>query len=225
MNTGHATHKDMAGTTDGIAFLRKREAFPDIYKIPLPSGMRYTPSVLPPVSYTPRVMKRYCQLFFDLACPYPDLMTVQMIAELSGYSTKTVPTWTAAGHLRWFRNGMKYYAPKELVIEHLMSEDFRIPILRGLGSLGKWADLHLAFMKEHQTHAYVEMLFADKRVPYLREFNEQAAKRFQRMVTEMQQTEGVTEQLKAKDQLSWVQRMNEIASRAKETVLKEMVYR
>lgn len=34
-------------------------------------------------------------------------------------------TWTAVGYLRWFRNGMKYYAPKELVIEHLMSEDFR----------------------------------------------------------------------------------------------------
>ena len=70
-------------------------------------------------------MKRYRQLLFDLARPYPDLMTVQMIAELTGYSTKTVHTWTAAGHLRWFRNGMKYYAPKELVIKHLMSEDFR----------------------------------------------------------------------------------------------------
>ena len=80
-------------------------------------------------------------------------------------------------------------------------------------------------MKDHQTHTYVEMLFADKLVSYLREFNEQAEERFRRMVTEMQQTEGVTEQLKAKDQLAWVQRMNEIASRAEETVLTEMVYR
>lgn len=94
-----------------------------------------------------------------------------------------------------------------------------------LGSFGKWADLHLTFMKEYQTHAYVEMLFADKLVSYLREFNEQAEERFQQMVTEMQQTEDVTEQLKAKDQLAWVQRMNEIASSAEETVLKEMVYR
>lgn len=92
-------------------------------------------------------------------------------------------------------------------------------------SLGKWADMHLAFMKEYQTHAYVEMLFVDKLVSYLRKFNEQAEERFQRMVTEMRQTEGVTEQLKAKDQLAWIQRMNEIASRAEETVLKEMVYR
>ena len=94
-----------------------------------------------------------------------------------------------------------------------------------LGSLGKWADMHLAFMKEHQTHAYVEMLFADKLVSYLREFNEQAEERFQRIIEQMTQAEGVTEQLKAKDQLAWVQRMNEIAVRVKEAVLTEMVYR
>ncbi len=94
-----------------------------------------------------------------------------------------------------------------------------------LGSLGKWADMHLAFMKEHQTHAYVEMLIADKLVSYLREFNEQTEERFQRIIEQMTQAEGVTEQLKAKDQLAWVQKMNEIASRAKEAVLTEMVYR
>lgn len=83
----------------------------------------------------------------------------------------------------------------------------------------------LAFMKEHQTHAYVEMLFADKLVSYLREFNEQADERFQQIIGQMTQAEGVTEQLKAKDQLAWVQKMNEIAGRAKEAVLTEMVYR
>ena len=94
-----------------------------------------------------------------------------------------------------------------------------------LGSLGKWADMHLAFMKEHQPHAYVEMLIADKLVSYLQEFNKQAKERFQRIIEQMTQAEGVTEQLKAKDQLAWVQKMNEIAGRAKEAVLTEMVYR
>ncbi len=94
-----------------------------------------------------------------------------------------------------------------------------------LGSLGIWADMHLAFMKEHQHHAYVEMLLADKLVSYLREFNEQAEERFQRIIEQMTQAEGVTEQLKAKDQLAWVQKMNEIAGRAEEAVLTEMVYR
>lgn len=113
-------------------------------------------------------------------------------------------------------------------IHYRLHGDFYFPDFTDpeeLGSLGKWADLHLAFMKEHQTHAYVEMLFADKLVSYLRTFNVQAEERFRRMVAEMQQTEGVTEQLKAKDQLSWIQRMNGIAGRAEEAVLTEMVYR
>ncbi len=101
--------------------------------------------------------------------------------------------------------------------------DFTDP--QELGSIGIWADMHLAFMKEHQTHAYVEMLFADKLVSYLREFNEQAEERFQRIIERMTQAEGVTEQLKEKDQLAWVQKMSEIAGRAKEAVLTEMVYR
>jgi len=113
-------------------------------------------------------------------------------------------------------------------IHYRLHGDFYFPNFTDpeeLGSLGKWADLHLAFMKDHQTHAYVEMLFADKLVSYLREFNEQAEERYQRIIGQMTQAEGVTEQLKAKDQLAWIQRMNEIASRAEENVLTEMVYR
>ena len=52
-------------------------------------------------------------------------MTVQMIAELTGYSVKTVRRWTAFGYIRWFQNGLRHLAPKELVIRHMMSEEFR----------------------------------------------------------------------------------------------------
>lgn len=113
-------------------------------------------------------------------------------------------------------------------IHYRLHGDFYFPYFtdpKELGSLGKWADIHLAFMKEHQPHAYVEMLFADKLVPYLREFNEQAEERFQLIMTEMQQTEGVTEQLKKENQLEWVRRMNDIAARATEIVLDELVNR
>ena len=65
------------------------------------------------------------RLLEELARPYPDLMTVQMIAELTGYSVKTVRSWTAFGHIRWFQNGLRHLAPTELVIRHMMSEDFR----------------------------------------------------------------------------------------------------
>ena len=93
------------------------------------------------------------------------------------------------------------------------------------GSLGRWADLHLAFLKEHQPHAYVEMLFANKLVPYLCDFQAQTEKRYQQMVEQMRQDEGVTEELKARDPMAWVGRMNGIAARAREMVMEEWVNR
>lgn len=113
-------------------------------------------------------------------------------------------------------------------IHYRLHGDFYFPDFTDpeeLGSLGKWADMHLTFMKEHQTHVYVEMLFVDKLVPYLREFNKQAEERFQRMVAEMQQTEGVIEQLKEENQLEWVRRMNDITARTRKIVLDELVNR
>ena len=113
-------------------------------------------------------------------------------------------------------------------IHYTLIGDYYFPDVRSsedCGSFGKWADLHLAYMKENDSHAYVQMLMADRLVPYLQEFNDQVEKRMQRFVEQMRQTEGVTEELKARDPMEWVRRMNGIAARAEEVVLQEMVYR
>ena len=65
------------------------------------------------------------------------------------------------------------------------------------------------------------MLFADKLVPYLRDFQTQTEERYQRMVEQMRQAEGVTEKLKTHDPMAWVGRMNGIAARAREMVMEE----
>ena len=85
--------------------------------------------------------------------------------------------------------------------------------------------MHLAYMKENDPHAYVQLLMADRLVPYLQAFNAQAEERMQRLVEQMKQTKGVTEGLKARDPMEWVRRMNGIAARAEEIVMQEMVYR
>ena len=121
---GQATHKYTIRTRDAITFLRRRDTCPDAFRVTIRSG-KARPFVHPSIAYTQRVMQRYQRLLEELAWPYPDLMTVQMIAELTGYSVKTVRRWTAFGHIRWFQNGLKHLAPKELVIRHMMSEDFR----------------------------------------------------------------------------------------------------
>ena len=113
-------------------------------------------------------------------------------------------------------------------IHYTLIGDYYFPDVRSpedCGSFGRWADLHLAYMKEHDFHAYVQLLMADRLVPYLQAFNAQAEERMQRLVEQMKQTEGVTEGLKARDPMEWVRRMGGIAARAEESVLQEMVYR
>ena len=113
-------------------------------------------------------------------------------------------------------------------IHYTLIGDYYFPDVRSpedCGAFGRWADLHLAHMKEHDSHAYVQLLMADRLVPYLQAFNAQAEERMQRLVEQMKQTEGVTEALKARDPMEWVRRMNGIAARAEESVLQEMVYR
>ena len=85
--------------------------------------------------------------------------------------------------------------------------------------------MHLAFMKEHDFHAYVQLFMADRLVPYMQAFNAQAEERAQRLMEQMKQTEGVTEALKAREPMEWVRRMSGIAARTEEIVLQEMVYR
>ena len=69
------------------------------------------------------------------------------------------------------------------------------------------------------------MHFADKLVPYLRDFQAQTEERYQRLVEQMRQAEGVTEELKARDPMAWVGRMNGIAARAREMVMEEWANR
>ena len=123
-SNGQATHKYAIRIRDVIAFLRRQDACPDAFRVTVRNG-KARPFAHPSIDYTHRVMQRYQRLLEELALPYPDLMTVQMIAELTGYSVKTVRSWTAFGHIRWFQNGLRHLAPKELVIRHMMSEDFR----------------------------------------------------------------------------------------------------
>ena len=56
---------------------------------------------------------------------YPDLMTAAAISQLTGYSKKTVLTWASLGVIRWFKNAQQQYTPKELVMKHLLSREFR----------------------------------------------------------------------------------------------------
>lgn len=90
--------------------------------------------------------------------------------------------------------------------------------------IGVWGQRHLHYLKEYHKGVYLNLLTSGRLNDYLAGIEEQAQKRFERIVEQMAESEGITEQLKATDQVAWVGEMNNIWSRAREVVNAELIY-
>lgn len=90
--------------------------------------------------------------------------------------------------------------------------------------IGVWGQRHRRYLKEHRRATYATLLTSGKLNSYLADLDRQAEELFLRLVKQMVEAEGVTEQLKASNQMEWVSRMNNIRSRAMEIVNCELIY-
>ena len=90
--------------------------------------------------------------------------------------------------------------------------------------IGIFGQRHLRYLKEHRRIVYVKLLTSGKLNSYLADIDEQAQKMLFRLVEQMKQTQGITEQLKAENALEWTGRMNNIRACAMEIVNKEIIY-
>lgn len=90
--------------------------------------------------------------------------------------------------------------------------------------IGVWGQRHKRYLKEHKRAAYITLLTSGRLNSYLADIEEQAQERFERIVEQMKLTRGITEQLKAENQMEWVARMNNIQACAREIVDREIVY-
>lgn len=90
--------------------------------------------------------------------------------------------------------------------------------------IGVWGQRHRRYLKEHRRATYTALLASGKLNSYLADIDRQAEELFSRLVKQMAEAEGVTEQLKADNQMEWVGRMNNIRSRAMEIVSNELIY-
>ena len=90
--------------------------------------------------------------------------------------------------------------------------------------IGVWGQRHWRYLKEHHRATYAILLTSGKLNSYLANIDRQAEELFSRLVKQMAETEGVTETLKAANQMEWVDRMNSIRSRAMEIVNSELIY-
>ncbi|MBQ3194374.1 MAG: TnpV protein [Oscillospiraceae bacterium] len=106
--------------------------------------------------------------------------------------------------------------------------DYYIPVL-SLSSeeqrpIGKWGRMHRDYIKEHRPILFNDLILSGQLWTYLADLNEQAQERLSLIIDQMKEAEGVTEELKASNQMAWVGAMNSIRNRAEEIILREMIY-
>lgn len=90
--------------------------------------------------------------------------------------------------------------------------------------IGVWGQRHKRYLKEHKRAVYITLLTRGRLNSYLADIEEQAQERFERIVEQMKQAQGITEQLKADDTLEWIGRMNNVQVCAREIVDAELIF-
>ena len=113
-------------------------------------------------------------------------------------------------------------------IDCVLVRDYYIPDLKlphEERPIGKYGRMHREYLKEHNPMMFNDLVLDGQIWTYLADLNEQAQERLSLIVEQMKAAEGVTEELKAADQMAWIRAMNSIHNRAEEIVLEEIVYR
>ena len=102
--------------------------------------------------------------------------------------------------------------------------NLKLPEEEKQANIGVWGMRHKRFLKENHRVLYANLMTSGKLVAYLDDIDQQATDMFLRLVKELAEKENVTEELKAIDQMLWVQKMNNIRNRATEIVNAELIY-
>ena len=116
---------------------------------------------------------------------------------------------------------------RENGIDYILAGDYYIPDIQlpeEPRPIGRFGLLHRDFLEECHPIRFQRIVLSGNLKTYLADVNEQAQERLDRIIWQMAETEGVTEDLKAHAQMEWVGRMNSIRSRAEEIVLRELIF-
>ena len=122
----------------------------------------------------------------------------------------------------------KYIYDEKNGLWYELRGDYYLPCLRLPETtevhISIWGQRHRRYLKEHRKTAYTRLLTSGRLNKYLAEIDHQAEELFSQLVSQMAAAEGVTETLKASDQMEWVRRTNSIRNRAGEIVESELIY-
>lgn len=122
----------------------------------------------------------------------------------------------------------KYIYDNKNDLWYELQGDYYIPCLafpdKKEQPIGVWGGRHLRYLIEYRKGTYINLLTSGRLNAYLAEIDKQAQERFERLVEDIKQAQGITEQLKTENQLEWVQRLNNIRACARELVNEEIIY-
>ena len=114
-------------------------------------------------------------------------------------------------------NGLDYTLVGEVYLPNLISTETNYEI-------GHWGQRHLDYIKHHRKVFYSSLLTNCKLNSYLHDVDVRATEMYDRLVKQLKQQQGITEQLKADDMMAWVQAMNNISNQAREILNSEVIY-
>ena len=118
---------------------------------------------------------------------------------------------------RIHENGMDYVLVGDYYVPDLKLPEEHRP-------LGKWGRMHREYLRITNAGLLNELILSGRLWTYLADLNEQATERLNLIIRQMSEAEGVTEAMKAENQMLWVQSMNSIRSRAEEIIKAELIY-
>ena len=122
---------------------------------------------------------------------------------------------------------MKQTIYEELGGSYSMVGEYRLPDLAVNGEeviIGPWSQRHLRYLRQHRRISYVNLLATGRLPAYLTELDRQVQEMFALLTEQYAAAEGVTEQLKAENQMEWVRQMNSIRNRVTEVVHRDLIY-
>ena len=115
------------------------------------------------------------------------------------------------------QNGIGYTLVGDYYIPDLQLPEENRPI-------GIWGRMHKAYLEQFHPIRYNDLILTGKLWTYLSDLNEQEQNQLDCIITQMKETEEITEELKVQDQMTWVRAMNSIRNRAEEIILRELIY-
>ena len=122
----------------------------------------------------------------------------------------------------------KYIYNEQNGLWYELQGDYYIPCLvldeEDTQPIGMWGRKHLRYIKKHRPVLHTTLLLSGKLNSHLAEIDNRATKMFDLLVKQLAEKEGITEQLKAQDQMAWVGAMNNIRNRAETIILAEVIY-